>query len=411
MSIEASPLRERVIFVEGAPRSGTTLLVSMLASHPEIAGTVAESHLFDRGVGALFDNHERQAQYEAYLANYISAGRLTELVRDLCDGVLGEMRAQVKPEAGRVIEKTPAPRFGARELTERKLAVYPDATYVHVVRKREGVVGSLLRAPWTDVDEEEAGEWWQQAVDGIRDACRDGDATYVEVDYEDLAAAPVETVTGLFGELDLDVDDEVRARLEAASRERISTFGPSPRPGSGKRALVGSEVVGGRGEGPPSAAPSLRSRAKEVARRLVPAKTLPETAQQLVVAARRGDAEEVAALTHPDFAFELRSGGGDLTASGDAAREALLAVSARVFRAQAVSEKWSGFAQGETSVLLLAAAYGDGKRSDVALVSAAREGVVDRLAVIAAGDPSGRAPTEWAPEPLSSGAEPAGPRA
>ncbi len=110
MSVADSPLRERVIFVEGAPRSGTTLLVSMLATHPEIAGIVAESHLFDRGVGALFDNHARDAQYEGFLANYVSADELADLVRDLCDGVLLTMRERVKPEAERVVEKTPLPR-------------------------------------------------------------------------------------------------------------------------------------------------------------------------------------------------------------------------------------------------------------------------------------------------------------
>ena len=38
MGREGSPLRDRVIFVEGAPRSGTTWLVTLLATHPEIAG-------------------------------------------------------------------------------------------------------------------------------------------------------------------------------------------------------------------------------------------------------------------------------------------------------------------------------------------------------------------------------------
>ncbi len=91
MSIASSPLRGRVIFVEGAPRSGTTLLVSMLATHPEIAGTVAESHLFDRGVGALFDNHARERPYEGFLSNYVDAEpSSTDLVRELCDGVLDD---------------------------------------------------------------------------------------------------------------------------------------------------------------------------------------------------------------------------------------------------------------------------------------------------------------------------------
>ena len=58
MGRDGSPLRDRVIFVEGAPRSGTTWLVTLLATHPDIAGVQAESHLFDFGVDRVFDNIE-----------------------------------------------------------------------------------------------------------------------------------------------------------------------------------------------------------------------------------------------------------------------------------------------------------------------------------------------------------------
>ncbi len=57
MRIESSPLRDRVIFIEGAPRSGTTWLLSLLATHPDIAGS-RESHVFNYGVDRLFDNFE-----------------------------------------------------------------------------------------------------------------------------------------------------------------------------------------------------------------------------------------------------------------------------------------------------------------------------------------------------------------
>lgn len=400
MSVASSPLREQVIFVEGAPRSGTTLLVSMLATHPQIAGTVAESHLFDQGVDALFANHQRQARYEGFLSNYVSAACLTDLVRDLCDGVLGEMRAQVKPGAGRIVEKTPAPRHDSRRVIERKLAVYPDATYVHVVRQKDGVVRSLMRAPWTDVTEAEAEEWWRESVEGIRETCAQPGARYVEITYEALAAEPVETVAAVLRDLGLEVDDAVRDRLEAASRERISSFGPSPL-GSGPVRAGAGDGPGGEGGG--GSASALR-RAVAAGRRLASRPASAEhLAQELVVAARRGDTAAVARLTHPEFGFDLRSGAGDLVASGDAAREALLAVARSTFRLQAVSEKWSGIAQGPTTVMLVAATYGDGTRTDLALAARVGEGVVERLAVIAAGDPAGRAPAAWgSPAPSAS---------
>jgi len=407
LTVGAGPLAGRVIFIEGAPRSGTTLLVSLLASHPGIAGTVAESHLFDRGVGALFDNYNRQAQFEGFLSNYVSEQQLTGLVRELCDGVLGAMRERVKPEAERVVEKTPLPRFGAREAMEQKLAVYPDATYVHVVREREAVVRSLMRAPWADCDEAGAAEWWQQAVSSIRETAGAGNARYVEVDYERLSADPVGTVAELLGELGLDAGDEVRLRLESVSRERISSFGP-PEAGIGGDGAAPKAVGGGRGQGPErepaGLAGELRTRASELAARVEGWRGRRiKTTQDLIVAARAADAAGVAGLTHPSFSFQMRSGAGDLAAEGDAGRAALIEVTAEIFRAQAVSESWTTVGDGESVVLLLAAGHGDGTRTDVVVTALVRGGLVERLAIIAAGPPGGRRPGAWSPQPAADG--------
>src|SRR3954452_13428825 len=109
MGVGGSLLRARVIFVEGAPRSGTTWLVTLLATHPEIAGVEAESHLFDFGVDRLFDNLEQRHPKLRGLTSYLDREELVDLVRDLCDGVLLAMRAHVSvgPEPPFVVEKTP----------------------------------------------------------------------------------------------------------------------------------------------------------------------------------------------------------------------------------------------------------------------------------------------------------------
>src|ERR1700742_1782834 len=92
MGREGSPLKDRVIFVEGAPRSGTTWLVTLLAMHPDIAGVAAESHLFDFGVDRLFDNLDHRDPVLAGLSTYLDRENLVDLVRDLCDGVLLAMK-------------------------------------------------------------------------------------------------------------------------------------------------------------------------------------------------------------------------------------------------------------------------------------------------------------------------------
>src|SRR4051812_48466444 len=109
MGIADSPLRDRVIFVVGAPRSGTTWLLNLLTTHPEIAGVEAESHLFDFGVDRLFDNFDgRNPGIRPGLRAYAERAALVDAVRDLCDGLLLAMRSRVS--AGKtpfVVEKTP----------------------------------------------------------------------------------------------------------------------------------------------------------------------------------------------------------------------------------------------------------------------------------------------------------------
>jgi hypothetical protein len=149
--------------------------------------------------------------------------------------------------------------------------------------------------------------------------------------------------------------------------------------------------------------PDRLRKAAGLARKLVPGGSSQgaSVAQELIAAARGQDADAVSRLTHPSFAFDLRSGAGDLVTSGDDARVALLAVAGDMFRSQAVSENWTVVADGALTTLLLAATYGDGTRADVVIAALAEEGKVVRLGIIAAGDPAGRPPAQWAAGPGS----------
>jgi len=109
MGIADSPLRDRVIFVQGAPRSGTTALVALLAAHPQIGGVQSESYLFDFGVDRLSDNFEGRHPSLHGLRSYVERReQLVDLARDLCAGVLMSMRSHVGvgEEPALVVEKT-----------------------------------------------------------------------------------------------------------------------------------------------------------------------------------------------------------------------------------------------------------------------------------------------------------------
>lgn len=83
MGIESSALRDRVIFIEGAHRSGTTWLLTLLATHPDIAGVEAESHLFDFGLDRLFDNFDNPPMPR--LQSWVAREELVDIVRELRD--------------------------------------------------------------------------------------------------------------------------------------------------------------------------------------------------------------------------------------------------------------------------------------------------------------------------------------
>src|SRR3954452_5588399 len=218
-----SPLRDRVIFVDGAPRSGTTWLVTLLATHPQIAGVQAESHLFDFGVDRLFDNLEGRDPTFHGLMSYLDREELVDLVRDLCDGVLMAMRSHVCPGATPpfVVEKTPiSSRPGGLDLA-RKRDCYPDAWYIHIVRDREALARSLVRAPLMSDRSYAAGTGlWDPTVGHARETLGDL-PRYREVSYEELRADPAEACRELLAWLGVRHGEDVLNTISVLSREQF----------------------------------------------------------------------------------------------------------------------------------------------------------------------------------------------
>ena len=383
-----SPLRDRVVFIDGAPRSGTTWLVTLLATHPEIAGVAAESHLFDFGVDRLFDNFEGRDRALHGLASFVERDELVDLARDACDRVLVAMRAHVSggTDPGFVVEKTPVGARADGLDLERKLECYPDAWYLHIVRDREAVIRSLMRAPFmADSSYESCAGLRDRVVCDIRRVL--GEAPrYRELPYERLREDPVAACAEVFEWLGLETADTDRERLAAVARERVSEMGaPPPRP-----------------EGP--RVRRLARRVRNVVDRVTreppppPPDPLPFL---LTVALRNRDREGLAALLAPDLELVRRMPGDDAWLEGEAAREAVQALADEAFGRKYVSEWWatSGAGDGEWwtttpgrpfAGLFFSALGGDGTRVDLALGVGAENGLVTRLAVVSAGPFGGR---------------------
>ena len=137
------------IFIVGSPRSGTSWLRSLLASHPDLASP-HELHLFDRYLAPLDrawqeENAELERRTRAGLSS--AAGLVSLIDRPALHAWMGELVARARraalaarPGATRLLEKTPA---HARQL-ELIRSVAPGARFVHLVRDPRATVASLI---------------------------------------------------------------------------------------------------------------------------------------------------------------------------------------------------------------------------------------------------------------------------
>jgi hypothetical protein len=163
----------RVVFVGGCPRSGTTLLGTMLGTHPECLA-VPESHF---KVDALrFDDVRREPldpgraiaelrRYRDFLGwdqgpDGPPAG-LVPSYPELLEWLVCRYGASVgKPAPRTWVDHTPENVRFASTLFE----LFRDAKLVHIVRDGRAVAASIMPLPWGPNRIEPAALYWIQHV-------------------------------------------------------------------------------------------------------------------------------------------------------------------------------------------------------------------------------------------------------
>jgi hypothetical protein len=195
---------KRLVFLVGAPRSGTTWLQLMLGRCKRIA-TVNETHLFAVYMRSLLEGNERfRGNPRAIgLRPLFSEAEYRDLIRRFASTVLACILA-TKPDADVILEKTPSHVNCWRDI----LDLYPEAKFLHIIRDPRAVVASLKAASksW--------GESWvsSRLIDNcavwsasVSEGRAIGDATnnYLEVRYEDLKEEGVKALLSIFEWLDV----------------------------------------------------------------------------------------------------------------------------------------------------------------------------------------------------------------
>lgn len=216
-----------IVFLVGAPRSGTTWLQAMLSSHPAIY-TGPETFFF-----ATFNEAEKEflrpKERRIGLAEYLNHAEFYELIAELfwlAISALPEAPAGTKY----FLEKT----TNHCAYSEFILKTFPRARFIHVIRDPRAVVASILRASqgwgknWAPTNLREATRMWSTLIRyGLRiKTLVSNPDQYIEIKYEDLRLNPSQHLFRLFSWLGLDATDDVIAEIIEANslqKTRIGT--------------------------------------------------------------------------------------------------------------------------------------------------------------------------------------------
>lgn len=225
-----SPLRDRMVFLVGAQRSGTNWLQRMLAAHPAVVSLPSETHLFTGGMDAVAERFQHGVLGSPATGNiYMDRDEFLDAARDFCDRVFTGVADRLDADACRVIERSP----NHVEQLELIGAIYPDAWFLHIVRDGRDVARSLLSQPWGPTSVEEAAQVWARSMKSAR-AAAPTLARYREVGYELLLADPSDGMRDVFEWLGLAAAPDVMARVTAEAGVSFNTDTKRPDIGTSK---------------------------------------------------------------------------------------------------------------------------------------------------------------------------------
>lgn len=204
----ASGLRCQLVFVVGAPRSGTTWLQLMLSQSPQVT-TAQETHLFSLYLRSMFESWDKMKKDNrgTGLSGLVSEDEYLRWIERFCEYCLYRMVKSGSDGVSVLLEKTPAHGTYAGDI----LRIFPGAYFIHVIRDPRAVVSSLRAASrtwggrWAPENVFDACAMWKTRVNNAR-AIRDLTDRYHEVSYEQLHADAPGRLMEISAWLGVDID-------------------------------------------------------------------------------------------------------------------------------------------------------------------------------------------------------------
>ena len=180
-----------LVFLIGCPRSGTTWLQRLLASHPAVCSG-PESDIFSFYVGPSIRafRADRHLSRKKGLQCYISEDEFLKVQRTFVSRILQPALANIR-EGQLFLEKTPRHALYIPEI----LSCFPAARFIHLIRDPRDTTASLLAASrswgadWAPTSASSAGQMWLEYVSAARAASKQiSPNAFLQLTYEDLHA-------------------------------------------------------------------------------------------------------------------------------------------------------------------------------------------------------------------------------
>jgi hypothetical protein len=227
------------LFVLGSGRSGTTLLLAMLDSHPDLAipaetggfmlQTCDHPPLSGAGVLDIDAFLERVFQNERLQLWGLDAAALRQN--------LLETEPRTAPQGFRALYRFYAAAYGKSRYGDKtpnyvlkipELSLYfPESRFVHVIRDGRDVALALRDVPFGPDTVEGCAEYWMTRVIAGRSTGQElGEDRYLEVRYEELVADPGAVLHRIVTFVDLPDSPAMLDYEEAAQRQL--QMSPSP---------------------------------------------------------------------------------------------------------------------------------------------------------------------------------------
>jgi Sulfotransferase family len=240
-----------LVFVVGCPRSGTTWIQRLLATHPALR-TGQESDVFDLYIGPQLRAWEHELDPTSSgrggvgLACYFEDAEFRRLLKGYLLQLLEPMVGALQP-GELFLEKTPSHVMFIPEIQ----AMLPDARFIHVLRDARDTVASLLQASrtwgreWAPRRARQAATMWLSHVQAAKQAQRLlPDRQFFEVRYEALHSTGPGVLRNLVDWLRVEwSDSEIRSAFERNTADAARAGRATPIPLGGVVARSMGDVV------------------------------------------------------------------------------------------------------------------------------------------------------------------------